>query len=237
MNVLACLITMAIGYLLGSIPTGVIIGRLFYHKDPRDYYSHNSGGTNSGRVFGPVGGVVVIVLDIVKTLVAFYICYTLMQVTPWAQEWNLFDGGRLAVWLSLFGATLGHCFSIFLGFGGGKAVSCFMGAAGGTSYVTFVFCFIAFFSALALKKKVVSFASLVAGGMITLFDVILSIIAECSQWNTSILMWDFGTSGWLSFGWQCAVTIVLCYAVLVVRHIPNIKRLRSGTEKPAHWVK
>ena len=112
-----------------------------------------------------------------------------------------------------------------------------MGATGGTSYVTFVFCFLSFFPVLVWKKKIVSFASLISGGLITIFEVIMTIVAECSQLNTSILMWDFGTSGWLSFGWQCAVTIVLCYAVLVVRHIPNIKRLRSGTEKPAHWVK
>ena len=49
--------SLLLGYLFGSIPSGVIIGKVFFHKDPRNYYSHNSGGTNSGRVFGKkIGG-------------------------------------------------------------------------------------------------------------------------------------------------------------------------------------
>ena len=41
-----------LGYLLGSIPFGIIIGKVFFHKDIREYGSHNSGGTNAGRVLG-----------------------------------------------------------------------------------------------------------------------------------------------------------------------------------------
>ena len=54
-NLANCLIGLSCiigGYLFGSIPNGVLIGRIFFHKDPRDYYSHNSGGSNVGRVSG-----------------------------------------------------------------------------------------------------------------------------------------------------------------------------------------
>lgn len=237
MDFLACFLGLLIGYLIGSFPTAVVLGKLVYHKDPRLYGSHNAGGTNAGRVFGRAGGVIVIVVDILKTVLAFYICYTIVQCTPIAKDWNLFDGGALACWLSVFGATLGHCYSVYLGFQGGKAVSCFMGATGGTSYVTFVFCFLSFFPVLVWKKKIVSFASLISGGLITIFEVIMTIVAECSQLNTSILMWDFGTAGWFDFSWQSALCIVLCYALMVIKHIPNIKRIRAGEEKPAHWAK
>ena len=66
---LACIIW---GFLIGSIPTGVIVGKVFFGVDPRDYGSHNSGGTNSGRVLGKKVGILVMVLDIAKTVIAFW---------------------------------------------------------------------------------------------------------------------------------------------------------------------
>ena len=62
-------------YLLGAIPNGVLIGKVFFGKDPRDYYSHNSGGTNTGRVLGKKIGLLVIVLDMLKTIIPIYINY------------------------------------------------------------------------------------------------------------------------------------------------------------------
>ena len=57
------LISLIIGYLIGSIPWGVVIGKIFYHKDIREYGSGNSGGTNAGRVLGRPIGIIVILLD------------------------------------------------------------------------------------------------------------------------------------------------------------------------------
>ena len=51
-----------ISYLFGSIPNGLIIGKLFYHKDPRNYGSHNVGGTNTGRILGKKAGLATIIL-------------------------------------------------------------------------------------------------------------------------------------------------------------------------------
>ncbi len=237
MDFLAVLLAFLLGYLFGSIPVGVIVGKLIYKKDPRDYGSHNSGGTNAGRVFGTAGGILVILLDMAKTLIPFYLFYILIVFTPMAESWGLFDNGELATWVTILGATIGHCYSLFLRGGGGKAVSCFMAGSGGTSYVGFGIALVSFFASLAFKKKVVSFASLVSGGIITLFEMLIGIVSDACQWNSGILMWDFGASGYLGLGWQSAVVLALCYLVLVVKHIPNIKRLRAGEEKPAHWGK
>ena len=60
----------AIGYLLGSIPFALVIGKLFYHTDVRKYGSGNLGGTNAGRVLGKKAGIATIVLDVLKVVVA-----------------------------------------------------------------------------------------------------------------------------------------------------------------------
>ena len=52
LNVLVAIGCIVWGFLLGSIPTGVVIGKVFFGKDPREFGSHNSGGTNTGRVLG-----------------------------------------------------------------------------------------------------------------------------------------------------------------------------------------
>ena len=57
------------GYLLGSIPFALVIGKLFYHTDIRQYGSGNLGGTNAGRVLGKKAGISVIVLDALKARV------------------------------------------------------------------------------------------------------------------------------------------------------------------------
>ena len=67
-NILAAILLIIIGYVFGSIPNGIWIGKLFFHKDPRNFGSGNSGGTNVGRVFGKKIGVLCIALDSLKVI-------------------------------------------------------------------------------------------------------------------------------------------------------------------------
>ena len=62
-NILAPIVCFIVGYFFGAIPNGVLIGKIFFHKDPRNYGSGNSGGTNTGRVFGKKVGFICIALD------------------------------------------------------------------------------------------------------------------------------------------------------------------------------
>ena len=70
MTILAYCLTFILAYLIGSFPTGVIIGKTFFHEDIRKYGSGNIGTTNSFRVMGPLGGCVVLVIDIFKGTLA-----------------------------------------------------------------------------------------------------------------------------------------------------------------------
>ncbi len=101
---------MIIAYLLGSIQTGLWIGKAFYHINLREHGSGNTGTTNTFRVLGVKAGLVVLVVDILKGTIA-----TILPV--WL--------GVTAVSPLLIGlfAILGHTFPIFAGFKGGKAVA------------------------------------------------------------------------------------------------------------------
>ena len=74
-NILVAIICLSLGYIFGSIPTAVWVGKIFFHQDPRDYGSHNAGGTNAGRLWGKKVGFVIILLDMIKTIAPLYICW------------------------------------------------------------------------------------------------------------------------------------------------------------------
>ncbi|MEI5909240.1 glycerol-3-phosphate 1-O-acyltransferase PlsY [Bacillus spongiae] len=102
-------IILLLAYLLGSIPSGLIIGKLFYKKDIREHGSGNLGGTNTFRTLGVKAGLIVTIMDILKGTVA-----TLLP---------LFFGSELHLLIPGIIAVLGHTFPIFAGFRGGKAVA------------------------------------------------------------------------------------------------------------------
>lgn len=235
MNLLLAFGAIVLGYLFGSIPMGVIIGKVFYHKDPRDYGSGNSGGTNAGRVFGKKAGAAVILLDMLKVLIPFYAFWAILAFSGVNTAYDIFDDGVLYLWmLPLFG-TLGHCFPFYLRFKGGKAVACYFGIIGGTSYVSLAFAVISFLSFLK-GKKMVSFASVFAGAL-NLFFVVTMAILDYSLFDTSILFFNFGVGGLLHFGWEMALCLALMYVLLVVRHTANLKRIKAGNENKISWLK
>lgn len=106
------LILCIVGYIFGSIPWALIIGKLFYKKDIREYGSHNLGGSNAIRTLGIVPGICVIILDSCKALFFTFIV-------------SLYDINLIPI-CGLF-VCLGHCYPIFAKFKGGKAVACSLG--------------------------------------------------------------------------------------------------------------
>lgn len=231
-NIGICLAFLVFGYLIGSIPTGVIIGKTFFHTDPRLYGSHGSGGTNSSRVLGKKVGVVVITLDILKTLMVFWICWAILRYSGIKNLIALWDEGVFYLWLSLFGCSIGHCYPIYIGFKGGKAVACFMGSTGGTSWLMFALDFIVFFLVYKIgkRKNLVSFASIISSSILLLVIWTCAILNGCG-FSTSILMWDFGITQSVWLGWEEATVITSIFLLLLWRHHENIARLKSGTEK------
>ncbi|NLC65021.1 MAG: glycerol-3-phosphate 1-O-acyltransferase PlsY [Erysipelothrix sp.] len=102
------ILAILIGYLIGSIPFALVIGKVFYKVDIREMGSGNLGGTNAGRNLGAKAGVAVAVLDVLKATLAMTIVRFI------APDYIIYAG---------FFATLGHCFPVFANFRGGKAVS------------------------------------------------------------------------------------------------------------------
>ena len=237
LNIVVALGCIIWGFLIGSIPTGVIVGKVFFGKDPRDYGSHNSGGTNSGRVLGKKVGILVMVLDIAKTVFAFWMAWIFLRFGP-VDRSILFDDGVLYNYLVCAAAAFGHCFSPFLKFKGGKAVACFMAIFGGSSWLGFIISLAVFFTIfLVVFKKVMSKASLLSGAVLILISGIFCLLRLIPGADSvlNIFLWDFGLVGGVCFGWEMIAVEVVVYILLVIRHASNIQRIRQGEEKPLEW--
>ena len=107
-----------LGYLYGSIPFALVIGKVFYNTDVRESGSDNLGGTNAGRVLGKKAGISVIVLDALKAVIIFYLSSYL------SLKFNLNPDIKYIAGLA---CIFGHCYPIFAEFRGGKAVSTSLG--------------------------------------------------------------------------------------------------------------
>ncbi len=134
MKTIILILWLVVGYLIGSIPWALIIGKTFYGVDIRTKGSGNLGGTNAGRVLGKKAGISVILLDALK---AFIVMVLVNAISP---EYIRYAG--LAV-------CIGHCFPLFANFKGGKAVACSAGYILGLAlFVTHDFIFTFLYPAL-----------------------------------------------------------------------------------------
>ena len=232
-NIVVAICVAVLSYLFGSIPTGVVIGKVFFHKDIRKYGSGNTGGTNAGRILGKKVGIIVIILDMLKTIIPLYVAWAILTYAPSIRANLIWDNGYkpapLYYWSTIFFATIGHCWSSFLGFKGGKAVSCFMGTMVLVSWVDFVVLGFLYFS-VAIKGKYISLASIVSAIAGTLIGWIIAIIAVAVPWNPYILTWLFTIREAPFLGIEYAIVNTICASILIFRHRSNIKRLREGTE-------
>lgn len=159
------IIFIIIAYLLGSIPSALIIGKLKYNIDVRKHGSGNLGATNAFRVLGTKAGIVVTLSDILKgtiaTLIPLFVGFFIDV-----------DVSRLVI--GLF-AVLGHTYPIFAKFSGGKAVATSAGIILGVHPILFIIIILTFLLALYLSKYV-SLASMVTGVIATIVSAFLKDI-------------------------------------------------------------
>ncbi|KGR78842.1 glycerol-3-phosphate 1-O-acyltransferase PlsY [Ureibacillus manganicus] len=151
-------------YLLGSIPSGLWIGKIFYKTDIREHGSGNLGGTNSFRVLGKKAGIIVTSIDILKGTAA-----VLLPLIPYFSESTIHP-------LILGGiAVIGHMFPIFAGFRGGKAVATSGGVLLGYTWPFFIVLIVGFFIALKITKMV-SFSSMAVAVVGLVYSTIYWIV-------------------------------------------------------------
>ena len=142
-----------LSYLLGSIPSGLIIGKLFYNTDIREHGSGNLGGTNTFRTLGKKAGLIVTTLDILKGTLATILPY-IFHVQ--ADNWPSWIAVPLLCGLL---AVIGHMYPVFAGFRGGKAVATSGGIILGYDPSLFIILVACFFLFL-IVTKIVSLSSM-----------------------------------------------------------------------------
>ena len=249
-NILAVLFCLIIGYLFGSIPTAVWVGKIFFHQDPRELGSKNAGGSNAGRLWGKKVGLGIIIFDMFKTIAPVWICWALLTFVPlykgtgivprieYVNQFGLNPDAPVAwpvYWLAALGCMIGHCWPIFAGFKGGKGVSCYMGTLCGTTWMLGVVPGLFYFLILKWKKYV------------SLASILVSILGAVFAWTWSILCMtgviphdllklpSYGPNLNLNFVYASVVTVMSI--VLIIRHRANIARIKAGTERKISWMK
>lgn len=184
------IVQMIIAYLLGSIPSGVWLGKALYDKDIRDYGSGNTGATNTFRILGAKAGTLALIFDVLKGSLATLIpIYLETDIHP--------------IFIGIF-AVLGHVYSIYINFQGGKAVATSAGVLLAI-HPLFLLTFVAFFLIVLYVTSTVSIASILA----TIGAALFSLFLTDPIFSAMV--------------WVLAIGIVYL-------HRENIDRIRKGTE-------
>lgn len=197
------IVLLAAAYIIGSIPTSIIAGKVTRGIDIREHGSKNPGATNTFRVLGKKIGITVGLIDIFKGFFAVYFLPMLIPSDGWApEEIRQLSAGIVAVF--------GHMWTIFAGFRGGKGVGAafgvFLGLAPIASAIT-----LAVWCLLAFGTGYVSVGSIAAAVTLP-----VSIIAVgYARGNSSLPL---------------SVMASLIGIVVIIRHRSNIGRLMRGEE-------
>jgi glycerol-3-phosphate acyltransferase PlsY len=195
-------------YLLGSIPTAVWVGKRFYGLDVREHGSKNAGATNTFRVLGKKPGIVVLLVDVLKGLVAVFLPqFFLSSVVNYNELINL------KIIAAIF-VILGHVFPLFARFKGGKGVATSLGVIFALHPPAAFICLGIFLIVFLISH----FVSL--GAIITAICFPLLIILVFKETSFSLIVF----------------AIVIGVAV-VVTHKKNIKRLIEGCENKMYLTK
>ena len=206
-------------YVMGSVNGAIITSKYFYRKDIRKFGSGNPGLTNFYRVFGKGGVLLVIAIDVFKTiapvifggwLFARFSGTALSQV--WLFDW-LFEVSLFGQAISGFFVMLGHCFPVFYHFKGGKGVM----AAGAILIV------------LDWRLALISWGLFILLTILTRYVSLGAMAGGAAFPISQFLIWvggpDIGIGGY----WELLATS-MCAILLIVRHKANIKRLINGEE-------
>jgi glycerol-3-phosphate acyltransferase PlsY len=200
-----------VAYLLGAIPFGLIVG-LSKGIDPREAGSGNIGATNLGRLLGGKFFALVFTLDMLKGLIPTAAASWVVSHAP-SVDWR-----TSLLWLLVgFAAIVGHMFSLFLKFKGGKGVATSAGVMLGVwPYYTLPAAIVILAFLITFKiSRIISLSSMTGA---VLFPVVLVIVGQAMGWDVFRTRWPL-----LAFA-------VLVAFLVVWRHRSNIARLRAGTE-------
>ena len=195
------IIVSVIGYLLGSINGAIVISKLFYKQDIREYGSKNAGMTNMLRVYGKKAAIGTILIDFTKGMAAVFIARFLFR------GYNLnFDPANI---IAIF-AIIGHIFPIYFGFKGGKGILVALGMITIMNPWAMLFMLLTFIP-LCFFTKIVSFSSIMGAAIYP------------------FLTWFFRFYSGKPMLIDTVLSFILS-GMIIFMHRANIKRLLKGTE-------
>lgn len=200
------ILMLILAYLFGSIPFGVIVGKI-KGIDIREHGSHNIGATNASRTLGPIFGLIVFVLDFIKG--GFFVLISKLLI-----ESNsiLFVLNIHPLYYGL-AAFLGHLYPIFIKFKGGKGISTVAGILAVYNLPMFLVALVFFFTVVIITKYVSVGSTSCA---ISLF--ISYFVFQIKDINLFFF---------------CVITSIF----IVIKHIPNYKRLINHSENKMYIIK
>ena len=202
-TLLGLAIVALVGYGIGSISSGYLVGKIYRNVDLRTVGSGSTGATNTFRTLGRGAGLLVAVFDILKGALAVLFAQLLFTVDG--------DVRHVAEALAAVAAVAGHCWPPLLQGRGGRGVATGFGAllfVATPAWATAV----AFFAiALALTRMVS------VGSLASVVGALLGYLL-------------FTWTGWLSFSWATLAFILVGGCIVYVRHLPNIQRILRGAE-------
>jgi acyl phosphate:glycerol-3-phosphate acyltransferase len=183
-------------FLVGAVPWGYVAGKVSRGIDLRTVGSGGTGATNVLRTLGPRASVVVALLDILKGLLPVLFARS---------------AGFDSIWVAAaaVATVVGHCWSPFIGFKGGKGVA--NGAGAAIALFPYLLMIVPVMAVVVWTTKYVSLGSLIAAGLAALLAV------------------AYAAAGKLD--WTFAIGIVAIGGIIAVRHEGNIRRLLQGSER------
>lgn len=196
-------IVAVVGYLVGSISSGYLVGKIYRNVDLRTVGSGSTGATNTFRTLGRGAGILVATFDILKGSLAVIFAQLVFS--------DANAGRPVAEALAAVCVVAGHCWPITLQGRGGRGVATGFGALLFVATPAWASAVAAFAIALALTRMVS------VGSLASVVGALVGYLL-------------FSATGWLSFNWATLAFIVIAGSIVYVRHVPNIQRIARGVE-------
>lgn len=209
-----------LSYLIGSIPTSIIISKAAKGIDIREHGSGNAGGTNVMRVLGWKHGVLVILLDAMKGVLAVIVVARLHYGSMPFENATPFDDFTLVQIIAGISAVIGHIWTVFAGFKGGKGIATALG-------MLLMIVTVDMLIAIGVFILVVSFSRYVSlGSLAGAITVPLALIIRENIFNVDIP------------NYNTLLPFLIFMALLVIfTHRKNVTRLLNGNESKINFSK